>query len=95
MYYVTFYYLINKRNIQTLGREAKAEFGNEVTLEETELGLASKNYEYMATKMLQAFGGKANILDVYSCNTTPTGRGSGSHHGRGTANQAIRDKRDH
>lgn len=23
----------------------------------------------MATKMLQAFGGKANILDVYSCNT--------------------------
>lgn len=40
-----------------------------VTLEETELGLASKNYEYMATKMLQAFGGKANILDVYSCNT--------------------------
>lgn len=37
-----FYYLINKRNIQTLGREAKAEFGNEVTLEETELGLASK-----------------------------------------------------
>lgn len=69
LYYVTFYYLINKRNIQTLGREAKAEFGNEVTLEETELGLASKNYEYMATKMLQAFGGKANILDVYSCNT--------------------------
>ncbi|MFL4114245.1 hypothetical protein LER66_36510, partial [Pseudomonas aeruginosa] len=33
LYYVTFYYLINKRNIQTLGREAKAEFGNEVTLE--------------------------------------------------------------
>jgi PTS system N-acetylglucosamine-specific IIC component len=52
-----------------LGRETATEFGEEISPEETELGLASKNYEYMAKKMLQAFGGKNNILDAYSCNT--------------------------
>ncbi|BDP70464.1 hypothetical protein EfmAA94_16370 [Enterococcus faecium] len=65
LYYVTFYYLINKRNIQTLGREAKAEFGNEVTLEETELGLASKNYEYMATKMRTFFALSCNEWFIF------------------------------
>ena len=69
LYYFTFYYLIKARNIQTLGRETATKFGEEISPEETELGLASKNYEYMAKKMLQAFGGKTNILDAYSCNT--------------------------
>ncbi|MBU5584269.1 PTS acetylglucosamine transporter subunit IIB, partial [Enterococcus sp. S181_ASV_20] len=54
LYYFTFYYLIKKRNIQTLGREATTEYGIEAVEEEKELGLASKNYEYMAKKMLQA-----------------------------------------
>lgn len=69
LYYFTFYYLIKKRNIQTLGREATTEYGIEAVEEEKELGLASKNYEYMAKKMLQAFGGKENVSDAFSCNT--------------------------
>ncbi|MHC5228691.1 PTS transporter subunit EIIC [Enterococcus sp. LJL99] len=70
LYYFTFYYLITKRNIPTLGRETTAEFNEEVNegKEET-LSLASKNYEYMAKKLLDAFGGKENIEDAYSCNT--------------------------
>ena len=69
LYYFTFYYLIKKRNIQTLGREVATEFGTEAVEEEQELDLASKNYEYMAKKMLQAFGGKENVTDAFSCNT--------------------------
>ncbi|MEI5993698.1 PTS transporter subunit EIIC [Candidatus Enterococcus mansonii] len=69
LYYFTFYYLITKRNIPTLGREVATEFGTEVEAEEKELSLASKNYEYMAKKLLAAFGGKENIADAYSCNT--------------------------
>ncbi|WP_270524502.1 PTS transporter subunit EIIC [Enterococcus raffinosus] len=69
LYYFTFYYLIKKRNIQTLGREVATEYGTEALEDEKELGLASKNYEYMAKKMLQAFGGSENISDAFSCNT--------------------------
>ncbi len=70
LYYVTFYYLIKKRNIPTLGREVVAtEFGEIALDEEEELSLASKNYQYMAKKLLSAFGGKENINDSYSCNT--------------------------
>lgn len=69
LYYFTFYYLIKKRDIHTLGREVATEYGTEVVEEEAELDLASKNYEYMAKKMLQAFGGAENVSDAYSCNT--------------------------
>ena len=69
LYYFTFYYLIKKRNLQTLGREVATEYGTEALEDEKELGLASKNYEYMAKKMLQAFGGSENISDAFSCNT--------------------------
>ncbi|MGO3610332.1 MAG: PTS transporter subunit EIIC, partial [Enterococcus sp.] len=69
LYYFTFYYLIKKRNIHTLGREVATDYGVETIEEEKELGLASKNYEYMAKKMLQAFGGAENVSDAYSCNT--------------------------
>ncbi|MBO0471649.1 PTS transporter subunit EIIC [Enterococcus sp. DIV0242_7C1] len=70
LYYFTFYYLIKKRNIPTLGREVATEFGTEtIEEEEKELTLASKNYEYMAKKLLDAFGGAKNIADAYSCNT--------------------------
>lgn len=69
LYYFTFYYLIKANNISTLGREVEAGFGQEVVEEESHLDLASKNYEYMAKKMMQAFGGTQNITDAYSCNT--------------------------
>ena len=69
LYYFTFYYLIKKRDIPTLGREVATEYGAEAITEENELVLASKNYEYMAKKMLQAFGGSENISDAFSCNT--------------------------
>lgn len=69
LYYFTFYYLIKQKNIKTLGREDKAEFSEKIAEVEKELSLTSKNYEYMAKKMVQAFGGKENIADAYSCNT--------------------------
>lgn len=69
LYYFTFYYLIKKRNIPTLGREEKADFEEESTEAEQDLSLNSKNYEYMAKKLLDAFGGAGNIEDAYSCNT--------------------------
>ena len=69
LYYFTFYFLIKKKNIPTLGREVATEYGTEVIEEEKDLSLNSKNYEYMAKKMLDAFGGKGNIEDAYSCNT--------------------------
>lgn len=70
LYYVTFYYLIKKRNIPTLGREVQQEYSSDVVSEdEKELTLSSKNYEYMAKKLLNALGGATNIEDVYSCNT--------------------------
>lgn len=70
LYYFTFYYLITKKNIATLGREEEKEFSEETNVEkEQQLNLSSKNYEYMARKLLQAFGGTDNIEDAYSCNT--------------------------
>lgn len=69
LYYFTFYYLIKKRNIPTLGREVTHDYNDEVAEEEKELTLASKNYEYLAKKLLDAFGGSKNVEDAYSCNT--------------------------
>ena len=70
LYYFTFYYVIKLKAIPTLGREeAAVEYGEEETDAEKDLSLSSKNYEFMAKKMLQAFGGKENIEDAYSCNT--------------------------
>lgn len=69
LYYFTFYYLIKRQNIPTLGREVATEYGEVVVEEEKDLSLASKNYEYMAKKLLQAFGGADNVEDAYSCNT--------------------------
>lgn len=69
LYYFTFYNLIKMKNIPTLGREVATEYGAEVVEEEKELTLASKNYEYMAKKLLQAFGGADNVTDAFSCNT--------------------------
>ncbi|MCB5952468.1 PTS transporter subunit EIIC [Enterococcus sp. BWT-B8] len=70
LYYFTFYFVIKKKNISTLGREVATEYGVErVEEEEKALSLSSKNYEYMAKKMLDAFGGSGNIEDAYNCNT--------------------------
>lgn len=70
LYYFTFYFLIKKKNIPTLGREAASDFGEEAVEDvEKDLALSSKNYEYMAKKMLEAFGGTENIEEAYSCNT--------------------------
>lgn len=70
LYYLTFYYLITKKNIPTLGREVETTFDSEeVDESEGKLSLKSKNYEYMAKKLLDAFGGKENIEEAYSCNT--------------------------
>lgn len=70
LYYFTFYFLITKRNIPTLGREEENEFTEDVQdAKESNLSLKSKNYEYMAKKLLQALGGKENIEDAFSCNT--------------------------
>lgn len=70
LYYFTFYFIITKRNIPTLGREEESEFSEDVEDEkESNLSLKSKNYEYMAKKLLQALGGKENIEDAFSCNT--------------------------
>lgn len=70
LYYFTFYFLIKKKNISTLGREKVADYEiNAIEGEEEILSLNSKNYEYMAKKMLDSFGGKENIEEAYSCNT--------------------------
>lgn len=69
LYYFTFYFLITKKNIPTLGRGEQADYDVEAEEGEKDLSLASKNYEYMAKKLLQAFGGAENIEEAYSCNT--------------------------
>lgn len=69
LYYFTFYYMIIKMNIETLGREEEREFTEEVTEEEKEISLESSNYEFLAKKLLQSFGGAENIEDAYNCVT--------------------------
>ncbi|WP_165002821.1 MULTISPECIES: PTS transporter subunit EIIC [unclassified Enterococcus] len=70
LYYVTFYYLIKRQAIPTLGRKTVVAYSAETDeTAEKNLTLASKNYEYMAKKLLQAFGGTNNLQDAYSCNT--------------------------
>ena len=69
LYYFTFYYAIKWKQIPTLGREEAVDYGETAGDEERNLTMGNKNYAYTAKKMLQAFGGKANISDAYSCNT--------------------------
>ncbi|MDQ0175182.1 PTS system N-acetylglucosamine-specific IIC component [Bacillus chungangensis] len=69
LYYFTFYYLIKKKNIPTLGREEEKEYADEADESEKDISLASKNYAYMAKKLLDALGGVGNIEDAFSCNT--------------------------
>ncbi|CAM4371988.1 PTS transporter subunit EIIC [Listeria ivanovii] len=68
LYFVTFYFIITKRDVKTPGREDDIEFSAESTKEE-DLNLASNNYEYIAKKILQNLGGKENIINSDACTT--------------------------
>ncbi len=61
------YYLI-KAKYQTLGRETATKFGKKYLQRKQSWDWRAKIMNTWQ-KMLQAFGGKTNILDAYSCNT--------------------------
>lgn len=69
LYYFTFYYYITKKNVVLVGREEKVEYTEEITEEEKEVSLETKNYDDLARKLLQFTGGKENIDDAYNCVT--------------------------
>lgn len=69
IYYFTFYYLITKLDIKTLGREKESNYTEESSEEEKDLSLNTGNYEYLAKKLLESLGGKDNIDDMYNCVT--------------------------
>ena len=69
LYYFTFYFVIKKMSLNTLGRENEMDFSEERTDKEEKLSLASSNYEYLAKKLLQSLGGEKNIEDAYNCVT--------------------------
>ncbi|MGL5042706.1 MAG: PTS transporter subunit EIIC [Culicoidibacterales bacterium] len=69
LYYFTFYYVIKWQNIPTIGRAEPLITDNSMVGNEASKPLKSKNYAYMAKKLLEAFGGAENIEDAFSCNT--------------------------
>lgn len=69
LYYFTFYFVIKKMSLKTLGREDEKSFTEEVSEEEKELNLATNNYAHLAKSLLQSFGGESNIEDAYNCVT--------------------------
>lgn len=69
LYYFTFYFVITKFNLKTLGREDNKVFTEETTEEEKELGLSTNNYSYLAKKLVDALGGPSNIEEAYNCVT--------------------------
>jgi len=69
LYYFTFYYIIVKRNIKVVGREADEEFGEEADEKEQELKLSHNKFEYMAKKIIQYVGGKENLVTYENCMT--------------------------
>ncbi|MCL6570388.1 MAG: PTS transporter subunit EIIC [Bacillus sp. (in: Bacteria)] len=69
LYYFTFYTIILKKDIPTMGREKDDEFGEESLEMEKELELSHSNHEYMAKKILQYIGGKENVITNDHCMT--------------------------
>lgn len=69
LYYFTFKAIIIKDNVQTPGRAASFEIGEEITEEEMNLKLSHNNYYYMAKKILQFVGGKDNVTNYTNCMT--------------------------
>lgn len=69
LYYFTFYFVITKFHLKTLGREDEKVFTEDTTEEEKDLGLSTSNYSYLAKKLVDSLGGTANIEDAYNCIT--------------------------
>jgi len=69
LYYFTFYFLIVKKDIKLVGREDDKEFSEEREEQEEALELSHGKYEYMAKKILENVGGKANLVDYENCMT--------------------------
>lgn len=69
LYYFTFYTVIVKRDIPTVGREKDVEFSEESSEQEKDLKLSHSNHEYMAKKILQLIGGKDNVITNDHCMT--------------------------
>lgn len=69
LYYFTFKTIIIRDNVQTPGRVTDIEVGDEITDEEKQLKLTHSNYYYMAKKILQFVGGKANLNSYTNCMT--------------------------
>ncbi|MCY7857149.1 PTS transporter subunit EIIC [Bacillus sonorensis] len=66
LYYVTFYFIITKRNVPVVGREQGA-----ASLQENGGGTAEKHskYQTIAADILQHIGGKENVMSCENCMT--------------------------
>ena len=69
LYFITFSFLIQRFNLKTPGREDEMIDSLEVTEEEQNAELATKNYAYLAKKILQNLGGAENIETHCRCMT--------------------------
>lgn len=69
LYYFTFYFIIVKQDLKTLGREDEVEYSDESDDSEKELELKTTNYEYLAKKLLACLGTKENIEEAFNCVT--------------------------
>jgi PTS system N-acetylglucosamine-specific IIC component len=70
LYYFGFTFMIEKFDLKTPGREEELEYSEEeVTQQELNIELGHSNYHYMAKKILQHVGGKANVEEVENCVT--------------------------
>lgn len=69
LYYFTFYFVIVKQNLKTLGREDEVEFDEETSDKEKELQLNTSNYEYLSRKLLGCLGGADNVDEAFNCVT--------------------------
>ena len=67
LYFVTFSYLIRKKDMKTPGREDDMIDSLEVTEEEKSFKLSTSNYAYLAKKLLQCVGGKENVEQSAHC----------------------------
>ena len=69
LYYFTFTFLIKRFNLKTPGREDDVEVSEDVTDAELNATLNTKNYAYLAKKLLQCLGGAENIETEGRCMT--------------------------
>ena len=69
LYFVVFTFLINHFDLKTPGREDDVEVSEDVTNEELNATLNTKNYAYLAKKLLQCLGGAENIETEGRCMT--------------------------